>query len=921
MPRLRLAAWVAAALVGLSGVLLSVASADQVHRDGFEGRDPVWVKGTADAPFKETAHRTTEDMFHTGQRSEYLELQAERGTYIYYHYETAMAPLADDLSASVWIKANRPGVQLLARLVLPKEKDPKNPDEPLTAILRGDTYQQTGRWQRLDLRRPPKLAKDQQQLLRAELNKDIDLTNAYVDQLILNVYTGPGVLELGIDDLEIGPISEANPFKTTSRPPRKEPGVGRPTPNRAAVVKLDGERLLINGKPFFFRAIRHTDTPLRVLRTAGFNAIWLDQATSPEDLEEAVNQGFWIVPSLPLADDAEPKATEAFSQSMGRFLKQQDAVLFWDMGRGGLAAEQASTLATYAKLVKTSDPNRPLAADVWDGFQPYSRHVELLGVHRWPLMTGLELTNYREWLNQRRLLAQPGSFTWTWVQTHLPDWYANLVYEQGSDTAFKDPIGPQPEQIRLLTYTALSAGCRGLGFWSDRFLADSHQGRDRLLAMALLNQEMQMLEPLLVTAKAPSWIDTSVTEVKAAVMTTDKGVLVLPIWLGRGSQFVPGQAAVSRLSMLVPPMPDSMKAWLVSPGEMRSLDMQRELGGIRIVIPEFGLTAAVVFTSDLNQVIRFQDQQRKMGKLAAQWSHALAQAELEKVTLINAQLEQAGHPVDDSQKRLEEAKGYLQSCVNNYNSGRFTDAYNDAQRALRPVRMLMRKQWEQANQDLDAPVASPYAVSYFTLPRHWQFMEKIQRCAPAANVLPGGDFEVTPEKPVANWQAQEEGRLDNVELLAQRVAEEPEQGKQCLMLQIKPRDVAGPDGKPIPPPVALERTFLAIHSPAVKLQPGSLVQISGWVKIPKPVTASADGVLLYDSAGGEPLALRLTGEQKKWKKFTLYRRVPASGTIGVTLALTGIGTAYFDDVRIEPLELKSRTTATVEPQARGYRDR
>ena len=68
---------------------------------------------------------------------------------------------------------------------------------------------------------------------------------------------------------------------------------------------------------------------------------------------------------------------------------------------------------------------------------------------------------------------------------------------------FAEPIGPQPEQIRLLTYTALGAGCRGLGFWSDRFLADSHTGRDRLLQLALLNQELQMLEPLLVTAQPP----------------------------------------------------------------------------------------------------------------------------------------------------------------------------------------------------------------------------------------------------------------------------------------------------------------------------------------------------------------------------------------------------------------------------------
>src|SRR5262249_19767257 len=147
-----------------------------------------------------------------------------------------------------------------------------------------------------------------------------------------------------------------------------------------------------------------------------------------------------------------------------------------------------------AQVVKAADPQRPLSADVWDGFQPYSRNVNLLGVHRWPLMTGLELPQYRDWLNQRRLLANPGTFTWTWVQTHLPDWHTNLVYDRSNAAPFAEPVGPLPEQIRLLTYTALSSGCRGLGFWSDRFLADSHQGRDRLLELALLNQEIQLLE-------------------------------------------------------------------------------------------------------------------------------------------------------------------------------------------------------------------------------------------------------------------------------------------------------------------------------------------------------------------------------------------------------------------------------------------
>ena len=216
-------------------------------------------------------------------------------------------------------------------------------------------------------------------------------------------------------------------------------------------------------------------------------------------------------------------------------------------------------------------------------------------------------------------------------------------------------------------------------------------------------------------------------------------------------------------------------------------------------------------------------------------------------------------------------------------------------------------------------------------------MEQVGNCVTAPNVLPGGDFEDTPQRKQEAWKLDEQ-TLDEVELTATRESQivapvgegaadakkkgdgkkdaedgkdpavpkktkgkrgpetrpdVPHEGKQCAKLEIKAKN-------PKAVPQALERTLLAITSPPVQLQPGTLVQISGWVCIPAPITATADGALFYDSICGEPFAIRLT-EPTPWKKFTVYRRVPASGTVQVTLALTGIGTVYFDDVRIEPL--------------------
>jgi len=952
-------------------IALLPASGQVVHRNGFEARAIGWIKGPADAPAKETAHDVTDQTAHTGQLSEHIQLNAEVGTYIHYHYALGRAPVNDELSLGVWIKANRPGTQLMARLVLPRERSADNLNEPLTAMLRGDLYEFVGRWQRLDLRKPVKLMKAQQQLMRAELRRDVDFTDAYIDRLVLNVYGGPGLTEVWIDDLEAGPLVEEAPPRPEPAP-RETPGTAAGTPTsapkatrspRGATVELNQDHLLIAGKRFLFRAIRHTDTPLKALRDAGFNTVWVDADAAPELTEEAANLGFWIVPSLAVNARENPSALGP--QLADRVLKfaENDAVLFWDMG-GGRTVEEAPAVARLVQAVKGADPQKPIGADVWDGFLPYSRHLDLVGAHRWPLMTALELPQYREWLNQRRLLSRPGTFQWTWIQTHLPDWYANLLHDRKPDPrgrtpqGFNEPIGPQPEQIRLLTYTALAAGCQGLGFWSDRYLADSHQGRDRLLQLALLNQEIQMLEPmLLATIEPPQWIESSRPEVKAAVMRTDRGVLVLPMWLGAGSQFVPGQAAAAKLTLVVPQVPDGTQAWEVTPGDVRSLPSQRVPGGTKVTLPEFGLTTAIVFTADASPtglLVRFQDQARRMRKLAAQWTHDLAEIEMEKVLKVEAELERRNHTLPDGQALQDDARARLKRSVDYWNSGDYRESYFEGQRALRPIRILMRAQWEKAIRELDTPVASPYAVSFFTLPRHWEFRDKVQQSKPQANVLPDGDFEVTPDQAPSKWLPQE-STIDEVTMAAWRVkgappaspsgtaqpptlqpsspgspppsavrgqagdrtdprtATEPpkekkpseptaKEGERCLKLQVKAKNLEKP-------PSALERTFLAINSPVVKLSPGTLVRISAWVMIPAGIAGSVDGALIYDSAGGEPLAVRLTGPTLggTWQRYTLYREVPASGSISVTLALTGLGTVYFDDVRIEPLQLGAGT--------------
>ena len=40
---------------------------------------------------------------------------------------------------------------------------------------------------------------------------------------------------------------------------------------------------------------------------------------------------------------------------------------------------------------------------------------------------------------------------------------------------------------------------------------------------------------------------------------------------------------------------------------------------------------------------------------------------------------------------------------------------------------FMRVEWEEAIRGLDSPVASPYAVSFYTLPRQWDFIQQVRQ--------------------------------------------------------------------------------------------------------------------------------------------------------------------------------------------------
>jgi len=961
-----------AMVVVLVGALAALALAQPpasrpttIHRNGFAAKEPFFLKADANIRFDEKDHKVSQEHHKSALTSEYIKIEANPPAgaldkeFVHYAYECPPAPLTEQLTARIFVKAYRTGVQVKCRVVLPKERDPKNPDAPLTTILTGETYDKVRQWQALGFGDPLDTFRKHMPVLTARVGRAVDPSNAYIDRIIVNVYCGPGVSEVWIDDLEIGPVrTDVLPPPRTDKTPGNIVGGGKGATKALPVEFSDGQ-ILVDGEPFFMLAVRHSDTPLKTLRDAQFNTIWFPNEASSETIEDAIRHGFWIVPTLPIPDGEwekrQPKKpdektiqkdADETSKYLRRFLSG-DAVLMWDFGLNR-TAEDLARVVKVSEVVRGFDPRRPRSVGLWDGYSAYSRYVNAVGAYRWPLFSSLELGQYKDWLEQRRALIAPGKMMYSWIQTHLPEWYLQQVYGKTEIDSFPEPIGPHPEQIRILTYLSLASGARGLGYWSDKYLSqDTHHGRDRLLELALINAEIDMLKPVLASATDPAiWVGTSDSRVQAAIIAGPQEILVLPVWLGNGTQYVPAQGSLSEIYVTVPQVKTSSIVWRVTPAGLDEIKETKPTPqGLQIRITEFDMACAIVISPDLSatgKAVRWQDHTRfRSGETAARWAQQQCLEQYEKTLIVHRNIVAAGGPELPESGELFAKSKYAMTCSREFFDNKQWDlAYRESRRALRPLREIMRGDWENAVRTLDTPTASPFATSFYSLPLHYAFATEVNRSRPGGNGFAHGGFELNKPAPdggaavdsLPGWKARKMV-LDKVVAVAaivnadgKGIADPPKTlptvvpnrfaplriaapqldtraptlGSHTLELRIDPPDEKEKDGKRAERTQALERAVLAVDSPQAEFAPGSLVRVSFWVKIPYAVTAGADGLLAFDSAGGEPLGVRLR-YAPNWQHYHLYRRIPASGKISVTFALTGFGIAYVDDVKIEAM--------------------
>jgi hypothetical protein len=206
---------------------------------------------------------------------------------------------------------------------------------------------------------------------------------------------------------------------------------------------------------------------------------------------------------------------------------------------------------------------------------------------------------------------------------------------------------------------------------------------------------------------------------------------------------------------------------------------------------------------------------------------------------------------------------------------------------------VQRGQWEGATRAFASPVDSPLCTHFSMLPAHYELAERLRTASWSVNLLAGGEMESLDALVQAGWRHQRDPNMpleSTVEL-----APQPLGGGSSLHLKVKSND-------PATAPAIVETPPVWIISPAIPVAAGKLVRLSGFVRTSPEIAGSQDGLLVFDSLGGRALAERIRGEAT-WRRFELFRAAPADSQVTLTLALTGMGEAWIDDLEFCVLDL------------------
>ena len=877
-------------------VVLSAVSNAQ-FTESFDGKIASFHRHQSDSSVDLSSWKQSRDVETEGGEVdgettfERIRFRCGTGTNVFVSHEIPHAYIIPELKPSIRIKSKRPDAQILVRIVLPHTLAP-DASGPMTTTLNGEKYSSVGQWQTIgfdggdfDL---AELLKKELWFLRRKYGPHVDPREAYIDRVVVNLYSGPGDHDIQIDNLEINglvPVKQTAVAKdalTSEADPHVRQVAGITSRDkRPSLVDRDGTVLIIGKRPFFPMMIEHNGEDFAFLKAIGFNTVELETTVSPEQLVEAKRLDMWIV--------CPPPASIGVSDIGFEY----DRVLAWSVGKA-LTGRDIHTVAQRIREIRESDlrENRPVVGNVSSNWSNLAQQLDILSVGLQPLGTSFIASQYSDWLRQRAHSVATSKPVWADIQTEL----SKTLLDQVSTISQQTPPTPiEPQQLQFLVAEAITGGARGLRFRSrNRLDAADPASRLRTMTIELANAFIEQIEPWAVGGAMMGEVPNDDPTVEITAFNTNRSRLLLIQRPTHHEQYWAGDVPLKDISISDTASAFTDRAYQLTDTRLKLLSSVRNMGGTEIQIPDCPFLTAVVFTQDPLVVSQLSQSYQRIGKQSIQQMRSeLSQQWIAIMQLIDQQMARMGRGSADIGGTLNEAvtayrvandlivKSSGDAATTFLDRTEERLGFSRRETAVGPLGLFQSK------------TSTPFVAHASLIPLHWQLTDKLKTSGEwDPNGLPAGDFESLEHMQRSGW---ENHRIDATTLTT-RVELSSDQvvlGRKSLKLTVTPNSSAG----------IVEETPLWIVSPAVKVQPKQMVQIHGWVNVPQMLRGNMDGLMITDSFGGQSLAERIVSTDG-WEEFTLYRSVNKAGELNVRFDLTGYGEAYLDEVTIRTIDLK-----------------
>ncbi|MDR3198459.1 MAG: hypothetical protein LBU34_11380 [Planctomycetaceae bacterium] len=688
-------------------------------------------------------------------------------------------------------------------------------------------------------------------------------------------------------------------------------------------IRLSDQVLSVDDIPIGVRAIEYNGEPLAFLRQLEFNAAWIKERPTAALLQEAKTAGIWLICSPPgpselsAASKFDPAASSYHSGSgAGTSVidSAYDNVLVWNLG-DECTQPNHTAYSQWVSVLQSADRvrRRPILCTARSGVREYSRIADILMMRREPLLSSLDFLTLRDWQQSYPLLARPDTPFWCTVQTQPSAKLANqwIMFEGNPQS-----ICPfSYEQLRMQVYLALAAGAHGILFTSNTPLTNNDpESEFRRTALELLNWQLQLIEEWFAAGSvSPVLVKSNRRPMSSAVIQSGRLRLMVPIWQENRNQQALSAAIVGNVKYVISGIPETYDAYHLVPGGLYPIDTKRVAGGVQIELPEANLNSLIFFGEVDAMYANIGKRAKEIGARAAYLACRVAELQLAAAEQVLSMLKQSSemkaipvHPKDNlpliavkeqetmintTKNALDLAKNLAQRRPPDY-----ARAYLQAEIATRGLRVTAREMLQEATRHELNLCMTPVSVSFATLPYYLTAYQRTNGAKLGENRLHYGDMENLYQMSQAGWETVSH-RIEGVGSPKRDTAANAKRsGQKGLQMIVIP---AGLEDKP----VQLETAPIWITTPPVPVRMGEMICVNGWIRIPRRLESTVDGLMIFDSLGGESLALRFV-EAQDWREFAFYRNVPADGNYYVTFGLQGFGEVHIDDVRISGVQFE-----------------